>query len=364
MDNIKKLFNTISKLGIYLTKTYETFTEEKKSFMNHPKVVEYLFNKPIIKIYSTKDILSDYDNIIRPIPLGGRKANVASGLFVMLEMLERYTISCEQYENCIKKYIAATNRKPNFIKIRYLPLISELSNNEKLILKTLSRLEDKYELEYIYKWSFVSEGEHLNLSSKIPIKYSQEFVYDFYGISTYNDKLTQFVIEYSRENLAGEHVIDVMKQYMLYQMNVHLLRLTRESDIKTEIKNFIKKIINTKEYVIVNGIKPISKLFIGRTNDELVRFYDDYQYNHIAYLKNPKRNEIYEVKVDEVDNEIISYKPYDEKSSVSNDVFNKLVNKKIYFTSGFNDKMIENIWRDREKNEVDLIEVFLMKTQK
>lgn len=62
----------------------------------------------------------------------------------------------------------------------------------------------------------------------------------------FKDKLIHFAIMYvhSNEKSPEKHQIDIINQYMMWQMNIHLLRLNNKNmlNYKTEIKSFINKI--------------------------------------------------------------------------------------------------------------------------
>ena len=51
------IFKKNADLGLFLSDRYQAYTETKKELINHPKIIEYLFNKPIIKISKLSDLL-------------------------------------------------------------------------------------------------------------------------------------------------------------------------------------------------------------------------------------------------------------------------------------------------------------------
>ena len=309
----------LSKIGLFLGKRYDVYVNEKKNLMNHPRIVEYLFNKPNGKVSSINDLLIDYDSSLKIVRLEKKDSiAITSYFFVMTETLKRYSIVSDLYEKNIKNI--DSNKKKILKQPNYLPRISTLSTNEKKVMDILNKLEFKYRLSFIHKWNFTQEGEHVNILKKATINYEQNFVYDFYGILINHGQLIQIVIECSESTQTN----DLVKQYILFQMNVNLLRLNAQNDIYTQINAFLKKIKNTTKYIIHNPIKPhfIGQkiIFDNATRDNLHQFLNDYHYNHIIYLKNPSnKNPLYDSDDDEFfDNQIIDEINDDEQNNYLN----------------------------------------------
>ena len=135
------------------------------------------------------------------------------------------------------------------------------SSGETLVMRFLDKLVKKYTFYYFYRqrWPFCKNKNTLE--------------YDFYCVMTYNKYIIQFVIEYDGEqhfrqignyDHNGCHKHDILKQYYVSQLNIHMLRLNDGSNIKTSIIDFINKILVTNKYVIVNKIVAKKELF----NDE------------------------------------------------------------------------------------------------
>jgi len=339
----------IRKLGTDLNKQYEDYLDEKKIYLNEKIIVEYLFNKPFTKITTLKALsLLDYRSAAKIVRLNVSDPNyISKNLILMAELQRRYSKANYTYEQLINKKNTPANK--NILKFNYLPTIMELSTNEVAIMKVLDSInqDKKDRLLYVYKWNFLVEGEHTSLTSTPTVNYEQPFVYDFYGCTMSRNQLVQFVILYdddthfdkNDEQFVDVHQNDIMKQYMLSQMNIHLLRLSEKSNIKKEINTFIRQIKNTTEYVLTNGIVPIAKLFISNEeNEDLVAFCRDYQYNHVIYLKYPTKNKK-EPSYDSDDDEFFDYqiikdnysdKPSDESAIVSTDFLKKLMKEKTY----------------------------------
>ena len=336
-----QILDSISKTSLILIKKNTEFNELKKRYLNYSKVAEFLFNKP-----TKKKIITDYDNSVKNVYLDPDSMPFLEfGLNRLLDILFGYGRYLRKYLDLIKEYTKITNDKPLFPKIRYLPVYTQLSGKEREIINILERIKNKYKLDYVFKWNFVTEGERFSVVEKIPINFSNDFVYDFFGQIIYDDRLILFVIEY-KDDIDEK---DFIKQHILFQMNIHLLRLNQKSNLVTEIKKFFSKISMTDEYVIKNKIifdpDSLNEL------DELTNFIKEYQDNHMAYLKNPKKKDLERNETME-----ISEEPIEEKTVVKKDLLKKLVDKKIHFTveDTFDEndtKIMDEVWEDRRKEK-------------
>ena len=138
---------------------------------------------------------------------------------------------------------------------------------EDIVINALNELKKKYSIFYFYKY-------------EIPICKDIEF--NFFVIIIHNNKLYQFVIELERFSkthyslqYVEYHKMSVMKDYFLYQMNLHLLRiLTHQFEtINKLITNFIKKILKATTYLIINKTVPERKYLEDIEN--YYYYYDD-----------------------------------------------------------------------------------------
>jgi hypothetical protein len=132
------------------------------------------------------------------------------------------------------------------------------SKGETLVMNFLDKMAKKYKLYYfyLYRWHFCKDKNALE--------------YDFYCVMIYENRIFQWVIEFdgdqhfrniSRFNFVITHKHDILKQYYLAELNIHLLRLNKQSDINKSIVDFVNQILVSDKYVIVNKINPIQKLF-------------------------------------------------------------------------------------------------------
>ena len=374
MMDTKKLLNGISKLNQDLIKKSEEYREIKTKYLNNFKIVEYLFNKPTKKIFTSNDIDLDYNNTVKSVYLDpDHVTHLDVALDDLAYTLYEYNRIYNAYTNYVKEYIKITKSKPLFPKINYLPHYSELSNKVRIINDILDKIRDYFEkkdtckMSCVYKWTFITEGEHHTLSQKIPINFTNDLVYDFFGQIIYDDKLILFVIDYvdkiapcnqsaSWRQDKEDYRIGIMKQHMLYQMNIHLLRLNKKSDLQAAINHFIGKIMKTNDYVIMNKLDFDVELF-GEVNEELLEFVNEYELNHVAYLKNPRKKTRVREDDDDDDDEL-DKEPADEKSVVDKNMFKKLVSRKMYLGTDNkfidkNERLVRSVWRDkiREREE-------------
>jgi hypothetical protein len=343
--NPQNIISEISRVGKELSRIYEDFLIEKHDYLNHKKTIEYLFNKPLEKVSSYHDLMYvSYESPARERSVKlvrlelKDKSKINSFWFLMNEFLSDFSEEYNFYEKYIKIYEQKYNKSFNeLLKFDYLPVSpiylphfvctfcktkrnsqkngklaknwvkSKLNIHKKNIMQILNKINNAMnnKFSYVYKWNFKVEGEHTNLMKLPTVNNQQSFVYDFYGITMWYDQLVQFVILFDddshfdsspfcsqkvEEKFDKIHYDDILKQFMLFQMNIHLLRLNERSNLKTEILSFIKRIrIRTStKYVIEGKIKPIARLFQSKeVIDELALFKEDYEYNHVIFLKIP-----------------------------------------------------------------------------
>ncbi len=374
---MSKSASIISKNSMRLSKLYENYLAEKHDYLNHKRVVEYLFNKPLVKISTVNDLLLVVDdssvNLVRL--ERNDSMQLDSHLLPMNKYLTDYSDTYDSYKKYIKFYEQQHNKPFNkLLKINYLPLMSDLNLYEKSIVEILGRInkvmEDKF--NYTYKWNFMVEGEHTSLMKLPTVNYQQSFVYDFYGITMWHSQLVHFVILFdddshfdsSFDNFEKIHGDDILKQHILFQMNVHLLRLNARSDLKVEILSFVKQIRSSTKYISKGKIKPIARLFqSSKLNKKFIKelslFKQDYEHNHKIYLKTPaKKNLNYDSDDDDFfyhqsikDN--YSEVPIDDGTIVSTDVINQILRFKKDFhppKQTANEKKAENIIVELKRN--------------
>jgi len=249
---------------------------DKKKFLNHPKIVEYLFNKPLKPIANLKDLSKiKFDPEMKPVRLEPNSMiQFDSRLFPMNVQLQ-----------------------------------TNLSKQQILIDNILCLNENKYQFTYISKWTFLQKGEN-NFIYQLPtVNYEQDFIYDFFGATSNHSRLILFAIVFEPDSSSNEF----LKQFMLQQMNVNLLRLNPKSNFKKEIVAFIKIIKQSLNYVIVNPIKPNKKLLTSTHNKDLATFCLDYEYNHKISMMKPKNAFKYDSTDDAYFEHIAMFNTYNKR---------------------------------------------------
>ena len=163
-----------------------------------------------------------------------------------------------------------------FYTIFIFLFVSATINNGILSLRNLTGLHYEFESK-----ASTEEQKIIHILDNIPniiyfykhrwdiIKYKHTLEYDFYCIYIYDNNLVQFVIEFDGEQhyqiKKDEHIVchirDIIKQYYLSELNIHLLRLNKSTTISDTIENFIKEIVKTNTYIIKNAIQPKEEYF-------------------------------------------------------------------------------------------------------
>ncbi len=350
---------------IEASKLYEKYIEEKHELMNHSKIIEYLFNKPSPKIIKNKDLITDYDSTIKIVRLEETDKNsIVFNFDTMNGFFDRYIDLCKKSEYATKmNLLPQRGITTNFVSNsnhKTIGQIKTLSKETELINKILYKCEKPFKMSYISNWTFQIEGEHISLSKKPTVNIEEKYIFDFFGLTMVHGQLVLFVIEYDDDfkfkNYTNEHhVNDIFQQYILFQLNINLLRLNKNSDFKKEIVRFLKLIRNTRQYVIENPIEPISKAFSTLPalvmKEKMDQFMADYKYNYLIYLKYPgKKNQIYGIDddkyFDKINNEILKKSNEDisivsEDIQVNDDIIEKILKKKEnYHARGEADKII------------------------
>lgn len=334
---------------------YDNYLDDKKNLLNHPCVMEYLFNKPIGHFDCLKDLISDYDCTVKRIYLNNKDIDtISTRTLTMMNLLVDYSKKMDKY----------TNLK-NLSKVNYFRTISSLSPKEQDIMDIIYDLP--YQMNFIYKWSFNIEGKH-NSVMKVPsVNFDQEIKCDFLCFLIHNNKLIIFAIQYDKDDkktvARNIYLNDMFKQYCLFQMNVHLLRLNRTHDFKKEIRYFVKKVINTNDYQIRHGMKPdLEILDNDKEIKNLLTFKKDYQYNHIAYLKIPCQKNYNDIQIDDDTIDTTYIEGHGDTSYV---ISNTLVKKVLKEKEDLHPPKKENIKINRnDMDMLDMVDIFLARAKK
>ena len=308
--------NNSSRLVINLSNYYDHYIDQKKTLLNHPKIVEYLFNNSSINICCPNDLVFDHDPDIRLVRLDDTDSEYIKLLF--FNLIESLTSYSSEYDN---------KRIPSRVKINYLPNLFDLDSHHRAVMKILDKLESQ-QISYVYQWSFTQEGKHLSTSRAATVNFTNETIFDFFGVSIYHSKMDLFVIQLN----SGNHVDNIFMEFMLAQMNVHFLRLKSKSNINNEIINFFKKIRKTTERINIHPSKPITKI-MTKEMPNISQFSIDYNYNHKIYLRNPlKENENFRLRdnnfIDSLSKAENCYPKDGESTVVDNNFVENIVKEK------------------------------------
>lgn len=303
---------------IALSSIYSKYLDLKFELLNNKKIIEYMYNKPISKV-ETEINSNNYDDDIKIIILSDDEKIIINN--TMINILELHT----EYTN---KYYESKKNRTSELKI-------DLTKNEILIAEFLEKIATKYHNDFVYtfNWNFNIDGDDSNLLKKATVNFQDNHNYSFFGITTFKNHLIMFVIIYI--NNSNDHNI-VIRQYMMYNMNINILILSEKSNIEEEIRHFIKKIKHTTDYTIYNQV--VNKKIINKHNEVIINYIDDYKYNYIINTKNEKsKKNIDNINyTDDFYEKIIIKDSWtdenqDSELKISNNIFNKIINDRISY---------------------------------
>lgn len=151
--------------------------------------------------------------------------------------------------------------------------IKEMSSGEKVVFNYLTHLSKKYQLFFIHNFRFKCFDEIY--------KYS----FDFFCILIHNNLIYPFVIEFDGGqhfseshffNTSKIHYNDIIKQFYLSNINVHLLRISDHNKVISSIDEFIYFLINNPlhSYITFNYIHP---------NDNF-KYPEFYHHSHTLFI--------------------------------------------------------------------------------
>lgn len=315
---IKKLIMTMSKI-------YDAYEDDRKIILNHPKILEYLFAKPITKRDNLIDAIKTTDNIFSSIILSKNHANEIQLLFISALK------SIEQYRKLYIEYHKLTKTGSEIIFNKYIPFRIHSST----IFYRIMDILDELNICYIINWSFKRIDKYVNAALIKPYCFNLDIKIDFLGcvfVKT-KDFLTQKMILFAiiYDNAKRFNKFDYLKEYYLRRMNIHLLRINSEMDLMLEIKKIIHKIKKNETYVLLNGLTIPHEIDVS---SELKLFYQNYDYGHDIYMKyyDKKKYENIDVPDEPIDMNIYSDTPCDNSVKINQDLYKKLVGSKYFFT--------------------------------
>lgn len=308
----------LSQIISFLNKRCDIYLGEKKTLLNHHKMIEYLFNKPLEHLVQPNNI--KYDSSVKIVRLPKNAIiEITSHFFILLETQRRFDLIVQLYEKQLD---------PKMIPKQMISDDHAL-DEKKFIMKILDKYEFKFKLSYVYNWNFKQNGEHLSLAKLPTVNMEQQFVYHFYGILINHGQMVQFVIEYDPIKMnRHEQQVAVIKQQILFQKNIHLLRLNQKMNLQKEIVYFLRKIKYAISYTIHNPIK--TNVINKRIIQEMELFTSNYQYNHLIYLKlPPEKDTLYDSDDDQFFSEQIQeLNPPVHEEIITDDVFRQIMKEK------------------------------------
>ena len=324
----KTLLNQISKYYLVLSKLYKLCLLEKQELLNHPKIIEYLFKKPI-KQYANIQVAYELiqESYVEKIKMSTLdKTKINSSFLVSSNYMKKYIDVYTKYQKLITHY-TNNNKKMHFKKPPFAPKISSH------LIKIINVLDDLDDVEYIPFWSFHYMEEYLDAEEKKPFNFNCNLIYDFYCCLFVSKKMIQFVIKWDGPNINSTDI------YAL-QLNMHILKLDKKSNLKKDIANFIKKISKSHQYIVQhNSTSLINNLDYDDFDNSYEEFINDYQYNHHLYIKYYSRINLLDENNSESENDsesddILNYseKADDHGYAVNNDILKSIMRKKFIFT--------------------------------
>jgi Family of unknown function (DUF5889) len=210
----------------------------------------------------------------------------------------------------------------------------EPSSGERMVMKILESLSKQREFYYFYlsRWYFCRDSNPLE--------------YDFYCVLIHEGIFYQWVIEFDGDqhyedcylnDFEINHQHDILKQYYLAEMNIHLLRI-RELSIESMLKKitkFINRVIKSKEYIAMCGIEPIEKYFKQTEINRGLEIFNEIILNNVSgeYKKDEekqvKKINIKMIKEKDENNKLNEDELYDDLNGDIHIFVNK-IQKRIY----------------------------------
>jgi hypothetical protein len=255
-EQCHKLHNQLSKTDL-MFHMFQNEADKVESW--YDLATKDYYNKKIERVFSRRftDIIFEY-NLSYQKMMCARQQFRESKKEYKEEYKEEYQEECE-YVNTKYDHFAKT-KKP--------------STGEAYVMRILNKLAEKRKLCYFYNYR------------GFPCRNIYPLEYDFFCILIYDERLVVFNIEYDGDqhyhessifdNFCLNHKNDILKQYYLTQLNIHLLRLNAQSNIVDDILNFIEIIIYAERYVIMNGLLPIKTLFTDKSAHKGLQIFHDY----------------------------------------------------------------------------------------
>lgn len=361
--NLKIQTKKLKELKLFLNDRYDYYADQKEILINNPKMIEYMFNKPSTRLNTEKDLIIEYDHPIRNVALDVHQMNVQlRGTFFILNQLANI-----YSKQLVKFRVIAKKLKTTISYPKILFTDRNMNKSQKEINNILNKYENLNILSYVYGWSLNQKGSHTMRLKRPTINYTDTQRYDFFGATYYHNRLVLFCIQYDDEShfdpdndfFEETHKNDVILQYILFQLNINLLRLSDGLDFRKEIKFFLKKIQQSSNYVVINKIEAVQDLFnVSNLDTRLKQFTEDYASNHNIYLKWLKNTETIDFDDEDFHDENLETNILDDDPSesirISSNVVHEISKQKRFFhpdrTTEAENMMVELIGLEKRKN--------------
>jgi hypothetical protein len=288
----KKILKCIAKAKAFLVEREEAYMNQKRELFNLAGIVEYMYNKPLIRLNKLSDLIIEYDSSVRTVRIGPKNSvQIRSAYYVIRELSDIYQTTL----NKLNHYLVSIGKSKTSRAI--IPTYQQFSKPKRIIAGILQVFEDKNIVSYVYDIYFDQSRSHTSAVIRPTVNFSHDLKLDFFGAVYKHNQLVLYCIQYDdeshfdmgREEFLPIHQQDIILQFVLFQLSINLLRIRSIKSIKSiksDIKHFINRIQNTTEYITIGAIQPITEFFPNEPIDSSLKiFCQDYNLNKNIYLK-------------------------------------------------------------------------------
>jgi len=261
-------YEKTAKFGGLKKKYFELFDE----LISYPAIKQYMYCYEFYNVISLRDLLDYYDTyFFEKRTVSYIKINLDE-YYEFFDLMQTFVVLKNKYESeklscrrAVKQFGRLCN---DLIDSKKMKLDKKIVHGDfissKLEIKVLDVLNDlmkEYDMVFIYKHRFDF------------CKFLSELEYDFFCLVLCENKIIPFVIEvdgdqhFKKNNFYDFEVIhtrDIVKQYYLHRLNIHLLRINeRTKNIEFVIRDFMYRLTTFNYYLMVNPIVPLREYFDG-----------------------------------------------------------------------------------------------------
>jgi hypothetical protein len=252
-------------------KLEKNYLKAYDKIISYPIIQQYMYDSDNFNnITSLTELLEYYDKFFfckRTVVYPRASPNEYYEVFRLMQQFDQIKKKYEQeklfHRRVVKKFKKVCNdiidaKKMNFDKkIIHGEFVS--SKPEIKVMNVLNNLVNEYDMIFIYKHRFGF------------CKFVLELEYDFFCVLIHDGRIILFVIEVDGEQHFKKndfydfefiHTHDIVKQYYLNCLNIHLLRISdKVTNIDFMIRDFIYRLMTYDNYLMVNPIVPIREYF-------------------------------------------------------------------------------------------------------